>query len=164
MGLSFKNILKAQGGFTHSHGSTASRQGSTSLCALRCREARRENRGARCLRRENPRHLATSLHSAKRAASWYWQRSWIEQGFRDAKSRFGLKRVRVSSPEHLQRLLMALSIALSRLTLMALPAVVGLYPETSALRSSPEGERGVNLLEKLWSLPLCCLLQAHHRA
>ncbi len=40
--------------------------------------------------------LATSLKNAKSAASsWYWQRGWIEQSFKDSKSRFGLARVRV---------------------------------------------------------------------
>src|SRR5215211_6592514 len=62
-------------------------------------------------RREQPKepwYLATSLKDAKSAASWYWQRGWIEQSFKDAKSRFGLARVRVGCPERLSRLLMAL--------------------------------------------------------
>ena len=35
-------------------------------------------------------YLATSLSSAKSAVSWYWQRGWIEQSFKDSKSLFGL--------------------------------------------------------------------------
>jgi hypothetical protein len=70
---------------------------------------------------EEPWYLATSLKDANSAASWYWQRGWIEQSFKDAKSRFGLARVRVGCPERLSRLLMALSVALSWLTLMGLP-------------------------------------------
>ena len=37
-----------------------------------------------------PWYLATSLGDAKSAASWYRQRGWIEQSFKDSKSRFGL--------------------------------------------------------------------------
>jgi hypothetical protein len=36
---------------------------------------------------EEPWYLATSLKNAKSAASWYWQRGWIEQSFKDSKSR-----------------------------------------------------------------------------
>ena len=82
-------------------------------------------------RRERPKepwYLATSLKNAKSAASWYWQRGWIEQSFKDAKSRFGLARVRVGCPERLSRLLIALSLALSWLTLMGLPEG-GVVPE-----------------------------------
>ena len=44
---------------------------------------------------EEPWYLATSLKNAKSAASWYWQRGWIEQSFKDSKSRFGLAQVRI---------------------------------------------------------------------
>jgi len=80
----------------------------------RARDPRREQP-------EEPWYLATSFEDAKSAASWYWQRGWIEQSFKDAKGRFGLAGVRVGSPERLSRLLMALTIALSWLTLMGLP-------------------------------------------
>jgi hypothetical protein len=70
---------------------------------------------------EEPWYLATSLKDAKSAANWYWQRGWIEQSFKDSKSRFGLARVQVRCPERLSRLLMALTIALSWLSLMGLP-------------------------------------------
>ncbi len=90
---------------------------------------------------EEPWYLATSLKNAKSAASWYWQRGWIEQSFKDTKSRFGLARVRVGCPERLSRLLMALSIALSWLTLMGLCPRVVLCPKASARRSLPGGGR-----------------------
>lgn len=32
--------------------------------------------------------LAASLEDAQNAASWYWQRGWIEQSFKDSKGRF----------------------------------------------------------------------------
>ena len=72
--------------------------------------------------------MATSFEDAKSAASWYWQRGWIEQSFKDAKGHFGLAGVRVGSPERLSWRLMALTIALSWLTLMGLPES-GVLPE-----------------------------------
>jgi hypothetical protein len=117
----------------------------------------------RCKVPEEPWYLATSLHSAKAAASWYWQRGWIEQSFKDSKSRFGLKGVRVGCPERLGRLLMALTIALSWLTLMALPEN-GLLPGGFRAAVSAWGRPSVIsvallLLEKLGNLPPCCLPQ-----
>jgi hypothetical protein len=110
---------------------------------------------------EEPWYLATSLKDAKMAASWYWQRGWIEQSFKDSKSRFGLARVRVGSPERLSRLLMALSVALTWLTLMGLPES-GLLPEGFRAAVSAWGRVSVtgialSLLEKLGNIPLCCL-------
>jgi hypothetical protein len=84
------------------------------LCKSRAADAQREQP-------EEPWYLAASLSTARRAASWYWQRGWIERSFRDAKSCFGLKRVKVGSRERLGRLLVGLTIALCWLTLMALP-------------------------------------------
>ena len=112
---------------------------------------------------EEPWYLATSLKNAKSAASWYWQRGWIEQSFKDAKSRFGLARVRVGCPERLSRLLMALSIALSWLTLMGLPEG-GVVPEGFRSTVVAWGRASVismalTLLEKLGDLPLRCLPQ-----
>ena len=76
-------------------------------------------RVAKCrARREPPQepwYLATSLGTAGRAVAWYWRRGWIEQSFKDAKSRFGLARVRVGCPERLTRLLAALTLALALL-------------------------------------------------
>jgi hypothetical protein len=112
---------------------------------------------------EEPWYLATSLGAARSAASWYWQRGWIEQSFKDAKSRFGLKGVRVGSPERLSRLLMALTIALSWLTLMGLPEG-GVLPEGFRCAVSAWGRASVisvalSLLEVLGNLPLRCLPQ-----
>ncbi len=84
---------------------------------------------------KEPWYLATTLKDPKSAASWYWQRGWIEQSFKDSKSRFGLGEVRVGSPERLSRLLMALTIALSWLSLMALPEI-GALPKGFPMRRS----------------------------
>ena len=117
-------------------------------------------------RREQPKepwYLATSLKDAKSAACWYWQRGWIEQSFKDSKSRFGLARVRVGCPERLCRLLMALSIAVSWLTLMGL-AEGGVVPEGFRSAVVAWGRSSVitmalSLLEKLRDLPPRCLPQ-----
>jgi hypothetical protein len=114
---------------------------------------------------EEPWYLATSLKDAKMAASWYWQRGWIEQSFKDSKSRFGLARVRVGSPKRLSRLLMALTIALSWLTLMGLAGGGGAVPK--GLRAAGVVAWGrasvitlaLALLEKDGNLPLACLPQ-----
>jgi hypothetical protein len=115
-------------------------------------------------RPEQPWYLATSLGSAKSAVSWYWQRGWIEQSFKDAKSRFGLARVRVGCPRRLGRLLMALTIALSWLTLMGLPESGGPLPEGFRAAVSAWGRASLtslalSLLERLGNLPLRCLPQ-----
>ncbi len=68
-----------------------------------------------------PWYLATSVSSGTQAVAWYWQRGWIEQNFKDSKSRFGLKRVQVASASRLTRLLMALTIALTWWSLLGLP-------------------------------------------
>ncbi len=115
---------------------------------------------------EEPWYLATSFEDAKSAISWYWQRGWIEQSFKDAKSRFGLARVRVGCPQRLGRLLMGLTIALSWLTLMGLPEGGVLVPEGFRSSIVAWGRASVtsvalSLLEKLGNLPLCCLPQPH---
>lgn len=111
-----------------------------------------------------PWYLATSLESAKTAASWYWQRGWIEQSFKDSKGRFGMAEVRVGSPERLSRLLAALTIALSWLTLAALPET-GALPKGFHAAVSQRGRASVislalSLLEKLGNLPPSCLPQS----
>lgn len=114
-------------------------------------------------RPEQPWYLATSLKDAKSAASWYWQRGWIEQSFKDAKSRFGLARVRVGCPERLSRLLMALTLALSWLTLMGLPeggvVPAGFRSAVVAWGRASVTSRALTLLENLGNLPLRCLPQ-----
>jgi hypothetical protein len=111
-----------------------------------------------------PWYLATSLGSAKSGVCWYWQRGWIEQSFKDSKGRFGLARVRVGTPERLGRLLMGLTIALSWLTLMALPESGGRLPEGFRAAVSAWGRVSLTgmalaLLERLGDLPLRCLPQ-----
>lgn len=125
----------------------------------RARDPRREQP-------EEPWYLATSFEDAKSAASWYWQRGWIEQSFKDAKGRFGLAGVRVGCPQRLSRLLMGLTIALSWLTLMGLPEGGVLPPKGFRSSVVAWGRASVislalSLLEKLGNLPLCCLPQPH---
>ncbi len=110
---------------------------------------------------EEPWYLATSLEGPRSAASWYWQRGWIEQSFKDSKSRFGLARVQVRCPERLSRLLMALTIALCWLTLMGLPGT-GAMPSHWHAAVAQRGRASVvslalALLDHLRNLPLSCL-------
>ena len=110
---------------------------------------------------EEPWYLATSLKDARVAASWYWQRGWIEQSFRDSKSRFGLAEVLVGCPERLSRLLVALTVALGWLTLMGLPEV-GVMPGGWHAAVAQRGRASVislalALLDKLGNLPPSCL-------
>jgi Transposase DDE domain len=122
----------------------------------RARNPRRKQPG-------EPWYLATSLDDPKSAASWYWQRGWIEQSFKDAKSRFGLARVKVGCPERLSRLLMGLTIALSWLTLIGLPegGVLrgGFRATVSAWGRASVISVALSLLEKLGNLPVSCLPQ-----
>ncbi|MBA4115375.1 MAG: hypothetical protein H0X71_02845 [Rubrobacter sp.] len=65
---------------------------------------------------------------SKSIVSWYWQRGWIEQSFKDSKGRsFGLAEVMVGCYKRFSRLLMALMVALAWLKLMGLPEV-GVMP------------------------------------
>jgi len=121
----------------------------------RARDSRRRKRP------EEPWYLATSLKDPKSAANWYWQRGWIEQSFKDSKSRFGLARVQIRCPKRLSRLLMALSVALSWLTLMGLPEI-GVLPRRWHAAVAQRGRASVTslalaLLDHLGTLPLCCL-------
>jgi hypothetical protein len=77
---------------------------------------------------DEPWYLATNQPSAQQAVAWYRQRFWIEESFKDSKSRFHLKSVRIGSPERLTRLLLALTIALCWLALAALPGSGALPP------------------------------------
>ena len=108
-----------------------------------------------------PWYLATSLGQAGQAVAWYWQRGWIEQSFKDAKSRFGLKHVQVGCPERLSRLLAALTLALAWLTLAALPEL-GALPAGWAARVAQWGRASLitlalDLLDHLRDLPPTCL-------
>ena len=111
-----------------------------------------------------PWYLATTLKDPSSAANWYWMRGWIEQSFKDSKSRFGLARVQVGSAERLSRLLMALTIALSWLTLMGLPEI-GALPKGFHAAVSQRGRASVislalALLDELGNLPQSCLPQS----
>ena len=77
---------------------------------------------------DEPWYLATNQPNAQQAVAWYRQRFWIEESFKDNKSRFHLKQVRIGSPERLTRLLLALTIALCWLALAALPESGALPP------------------------------------
>ncbi|MCA1837593.1 MAG: transposase [Actinobacteria bacterium] len=110
---------------------------------------------------EEPWYLATSLKDAQSAASWYWQRGWIEQSFKDSKGRFGLAEVMVGCPKRLSRLLVALTVALGWLTLMGLPEV-GVMPKGWHAAVAQRGRASVislalALLDKLGDLPSSCL-------
>jgi hypothetical protein len=110
---------------------------------------------------EDPWYLATSLKDAQNAASWYWQRGWIEQSFRDSKGRFGLDEVRVGCPKRLSRLLVALTVALAWLTLMGLPEV-GVMPKGWHSVVAQRGRASVislalELLDKLGNIPSPCM-------
>lgn len=118
-------------------------------------------RDPRCKRPEEPWYLATSLKDPKSAAKWYWQRGWIEQSFKDAKSRFGLARVQIRCPQRLSRLLMALTISLSWLSLMALPEI-GAMPRRWHAAVAQRGRASITslalaLLDHVGDLPLACL-------
>jgi hypothetical protein len=113
---------------------------------------------------KEPWYLATSLKDAASAASWYWQRGWIEQSFKDSKGRFGLSEVRVGSPERLSRLLMALTMALCWLTLAALPEI-GALPKRWHAAVAQRGRASLislalALLDELGDLPPFCLPQS----
>jgi hypothetical protein len=108
-----------------------------------------------------PWYLATSLATAKQAVAWYWQRGWIEQSFKDSKSRFGLKRVQVQCPRRLTRLLMALTIALTWLSLLGLPER-GVQPQGWHAAVAQRGRASMislalALLDHVGDLPEACL-------
>ncbi len=110
---------------------------------------------------EEPWYLATSLKDAQSAASWYWQRGWIEQSFKDSKGRFGLAEVMVGCPKRFGRLLMALTVALAWLTLMGLPEV-GAMPRRWQTAVAQRGRASIislalALLDKVGNIPLSCL-------
>src|SRR5204862_5079582 len=95
------------------------------------------------------------------AASWYWQRGWIEQSFKDSKGRSGLAGVMVGCYKLLSRLLVALTVALGWLTLMGLPEV-GVMPRGWNSVVAQRGRASVislalALLEELGNIPSSCL-------
>jgi hypothetical protein len=110
---------------------------------------------------KEPWYLATSLGTVGRAVAWYWRRGWIEQSFKDAKSRFRLKHVQVGCPKRLGRLLAALTLALAWLTLAALPAVGALPPgwqaHVAARGRASLVSLALALLDERRDLPAACL-------
>jgi len=74
-----------------------------------------------------------------------------------------LARVRMGCPKRLSRLLMALSVALTWLSLMGLPEsgllLEGFRAAVSAWGRVSVTGMALSLLEKLGNLPLCCLLR-----
>ena len=110
---------------------------------------------------KDPWYLATSLASASCAVAWYGQRGWIEQSFKDSKSRFGLAAVQVGTPERLNRLLMALTLALAWLTLAALPEVRAVPAHWAAHVAQFRRISLIGLalawLDERQELPLACL-------
>ena len=70
---------------------------------------------------DEPWFLATTAPSVALAVAWYRKRFWVEESFKDDKSRLLLDEVRVESTLRLDRLLMALTIAVAWLCLIADP-------------------------------------------
>ena len=70
---------------------------------------------------DEPGFLATTAPSVALAVAWYRKRFWVEESFKDDKSRLLLDEVRVESTLRLDRLLMALTIAVAWLCLIADP-------------------------------------------
>lgn len=81
---------------------------------------------------DEPWYLATNLPTMQLAFTWYRRRFWIEESFRDDKSRLLLDEVRVKSTRRLNRLLMALTIAVCWLCLIADPETGVLPPNWNA--------------------------------
>ena len=75
----------------------------------------------------DPWYLATSLSCLQRAVDWYRRRFWIEESFRDDKSRLLLDETHVKSTKRLNRLLMVLTFATCWLSLIADPET-GILP------------------------------------
>lgn len=67
-----------------------------------------------------PWYLVTSLQERLRAELIYRKRMWIEQSFRDAKSRLGLTRFWASRPERMERMMILVALVMLVTTLVAL--------------------------------------------
>jgi hypothetical protein len=110
---------------------------------------------------KQPWYLATSLGDAGRAVAWYWRRGWIEQSFKDSKSGFGMDATLIRCPVRLTRLLAALTLALSWLTLLGLPRL-GLLPHDWPAHVSQRGKASIlsqalAYLDDYGHLPDACL-------
>lgn len=110
---------------------------------------------------KEPWYLATSLADAGRAVAWYWRRGWIEQSFKDSKSGFGMDAAQIRCPVRLTRLLAALTLALSWLTLLGLPRL-GLLPDGWHAHVAQRGKASIvsqalAFLDEYGHLPDACL-------
>jgi hypothetical protein len=110
---------------------------------------------------KEPWYLATSLADAGRAVAWYWRRGWIEQSFKDSKSGFGMDRAQIRCPLRLTRLLAALTLALSWLTLLGLPRL-NLLPDGWHAHVAQRGKASIvsqalAYLDEYGQLPDACL-------
>lgn len=110
---------------------------------------------------KEPWYLATSLRDAGRAVAWYWRRGWIEQSFKDSKSGFGMDAAQIRCPQRLTRLLAALTLALSWLTLLGLPRL-GMLPPGWGAHVAQRGEASIlsqalAYLDEYGCLPDTCL-------
>src|SRR5207248_11128892 len=113
-----------------------------------------------------PWYLATSLGDAGRTAGalwagWYWRRGWIEQSVKDSKSGFGMDAAQIHCPLRLTRLLAALTLALSWLTLLGLPRP-GLLPDGWLAHVAQRGQASIlsqalAYLDEFRLLPAACL-------
>jgi hypothetical protein len=65
-------------------------------------------------------YLGTSFTDAEQAVNWYKKRFWIEEMFRDLKSRLGLTQSHLKDEERLARLLLGFQIAYLILALIGL--------------------------------------------
>jgi len=65
-------------------------------------------------------YLGTSFSDAEQAVGWYKKRFWIEEMFRDLKSRLGLKRAHLKDEDRLARLILGFQIAYLILALIGL--------------------------------------------
>ncbi len=67
-----------------------------------------------------PWYLITSLQDPKEAVCHYRRRMWIEESFRDAKSRLGLDRLWMAEPDRMERMMILVAVV------MLLSVLVGL--------------------------------------
>jgi len=67
-----------------------------------------------------PWYLVTSLDERLRAEQIYRKRMWIEESFRDAKSRLGLHKFWAAKPERIERMMILVALVMLVTTLVAL--------------------------------------------
>lgn len=101
-------------------------------------------------------YLGTSLNDAEQAVAWYKKRFWIEEMFRDLKSRLGLSQAQLKHEDRLARLLLGFQIAYLILALIGLH----LPKRWQAYLASRERLSFVQL--GLWAA-LWLFIPAHHK-